>query len=283
MGIDLWSHAKFLHHKVRNMSRRGWLVKTYYDKKLMQVRFKTGEKLENDRIDLVQPAGFLGRTKPNDKVEVISMDIGGDTSRRVCMGVIGDRQWHPKIEEGESILYNPGDASGFVRVYKKPQDGGGASTGEFTPQALADMHAAESQEGIHANHEKAITETTKDTHSVKADKGQQREAPVFVYKGNFLVQGNITATGDINGGNSAFPAWESHPSPMNPLRGRSEYTFLDRMAAFADSLARQPRKAIASDRISIDANGTLIIDGDLIVNGDVRVNGTVTAKDFVRA
>ena len=59
MGIDNWNHGKFISHKVRNGSRRGYLQKTYYDKKLMQAKFSTGQNNTNDRIDILQPAGFL--------------------------------------------------------------------------------------------------------------------------------------------------------------------------------------------------------------------------------
>ena len=56
------------------MVRRGWLLKTYYDKKLMQARIATGIKQENDRLDWLHPVGFLGGVKPSDKTEILTMD-----------------------------------------------------------------------------------------------------------------------------------------------------------------------------------------------------------------
>src|SRR4051794_24156710 len=105
MSSDHWNHAAYLHHKVRHMLRRGYLKKTYYDKKILQARICTGVEDENDRLDVLHPVGYLGRVKPGSKVEIFTMDVGGDPSRRVVLGVLGDREKHPKIDEGESILY----------------------------------------------------------------------------------------------------------------------------------------------------------------------------------
>jgi hypothetical protein len=161
MGIDYWNHSRFLHHKVRNMLRRGWLIKTYYDKKILQVRFKTGEKIENDRIDMVHPVGFLGRNKPGDKVEVLSMDIDGDTSRRICFMTIGDREHHPKIDEGESILYSPGDKKKFVRVRKGDQNS--SPNNEYGKNRSGAIETDAD--------DLPVMSTTKDAYSNKADKG----------------------------------------------------------------------------------------------------------------
>ena len=204
MGIDYWSHSKFIHHKVRNMVRRGWLLKTYYDKKLMQARIATGIKQENDRLDWLHPVGFLGRVKPSDKTEIFTMDIGGDPSRRVVWAVIGDREYHPKISEGESILYSPGDKKKFIRVYKKPQQGQGGASEE-----------KESKEGIHQDADDLkITTTTKDTFSNKADKGigneteknftikaagnTQFEAQKHIRVGDHHIQGTQYVAGTVN-------------------------------------------------------------------------------------
>jgi len=163
-----------LQHKVRNVLRRGYLLKTYYDKKIMQGRIKTGVEIENDRLDWLHPVGFLGRVKPGDKVEILTMDVGADPSRRVIAWVLGDREHHPKIEEGESILYSPGDKKKFVRVYKKPQqDQGGGGGGGGRADGGGDGQQSESKEGIHTNADDLpISSQTKDTYQSNADKGQ---------------------------------------------------------------------------------------------------------------
>src|SRR3954452_174546 len=125
MGSDQWNSSKFLHHRLKNMIRRGYLVKTYYDKKILQARVKTGDSIENDKLDVLNPVGFVGRVKEGEKVEVFTMDVGGDPSRRVVMGVIGDREEHPKVDEHESALYSPGDKKKFVRVRKGKKQGSG--------------------------------------------------------------------------------------------------------------------------------------------------------------
>src|SRR5215813_7927715 len=105
MGIDLWNHTKFLHHKVRNITRRGWLLKTYNDKKMLRARIKTGEKIENDQIDIIHPVGYVAHVAPSGKTEVLTMDVGGDTSRRVVLAVMGDREYHPQPDENEAFFY----------------------------------------------------------------------------------------------------------------------------------------------------------------------------------
>src|SRR5262245_22017647 len=173
MTTNNWEHMRFLQHKVRNILRRGYLLKTYYDKKILQARIKTGVEIENDRLDWLHPVGFLGRVKPADKAEVLTMDVGGDPSRRVICWVIGDREHHPKIEEGESILYSPGDKKKFVRVYKKPQQDQGGGGGGGQGREGDGQEQSESKEGIHTNADDLpISSQTKDTFQGNADKGQ---------------------------------------------------------------------------------------------------------------
>ena len=186
MGTDNWNHLKHLHHKVRNMVARGYLLKTYYDKKLLQARVKTGVRVENDRLDWLNPVGFLGRVKPDPHVEIFTMDINADTSRRVVLAVIGDRATHPKISEGESILYSPGDPKKYVRVYKKQQQqgGGGGGGGGGNGSGGGGGEEKESKEGIHTDADDLpITSNTKDTFQGNADKGQG-----FTTKANFDIK-----------------------------------------------------------------------------------------------
>jgi hypothetical protein len=153
-----WEHVEHLSHKVRNVVRRGYLKKTYYDKDLMQARIKTGHGIENDRIDIMHPVGYLGRVQPDDKAEVFTMDVGGDSSRRVVLGVLGDRKSHPKVLEGESILYSPGDPKNFLRVFKKPpkkQNGGGeqqAEGGEEGGEEGGGEQSPDSKEAIYGKY-----------------------------------------------------------------------------------------------------------------------------------
>jgi hypothetical protein len=219
MGSDVWYHMEFLHHKVRNMVRRGYLLKTYYDQKLMQGRFKTGVEIENDRIDIMHPVGFLGRVAPGEKVEMFSTDVGGDPSRRVVLGVLGDRAKHPKIDEGEAILYAPGHPDKFIRVRQgKKKDGqqssgsgGGGGGGESNIQPQPESEKKEGAIETDANDVK-ITSNTKETNQRNADKGQgfstkdgsveikagqntQFAAQKHIRKGDHHVEGNTYTSG----------------------------------------------------------------------------------------
>lgn len=217
MGLNNWNHVQHLHHKVRNVLRRGYLLKTYYDKKLMQARFKTGEKIENDKIDIMHPVGFLGRVAPGDKVEVFSMDVGGDPSRRVVLGVLGDRETHPKIDEGESILYSPGDPKKFIRVRKGKKKEGGGGGGNGRDIGVERQPEEEKKEGAIETDadDVVITSQTKKTNQRNADEGQgfstkqgsveikagqntQFEAKKHLRKGETHREGSVFVSGTVN-------------------------------------------------------------------------------------
>src|ERR1700755_976231 len=111
-----WQDVQHLPHKVRNMVRRGYLLKVYNDKKILRGRVKTGHEIENDQLDIVHPVGYIAHVKPGEKTEVITLDVGGDSSRRIIIAVIGDREQHPQPDEGENWFYAPGDKKKFVRI-----------------------------------------------------------------------------------------------------------------------------------------------------------------------
>src|SRR5262245_2574705 len=221
------------------MVRRGYLLKTYYDEALMQARIKTGVRMENDRLDWLHPVGFLGRVKPDDKIEIFTMDTEADTSRRVVLMVIGDRKTHPKIEEGESILYSPGDKKKYIRVYKKPQkqnggdDGGGGGGGGGDNGGGGNGQQSESKEGIHTdaddlpitsntkdsyqnNADKGIGHTTKANFDIKADQNTQFQAAKHVRIGPTYREGDTYTNGVehaidhvAGGGASIQPTWSA--------------------------------------------------------------------------
>lgn len=119
-GTDYWFENRFIHHRVKNMLLRGWLLKTYNDGKLLKGRIKTAEKgRENDNIDILNPVGFVAHIAPGDKVEAFSADIGGDPTRRVILSIIGDREQHPVPDENEVFMYAPGDRAVHTRIKKE--------------------------------------------------------------------------------------------------------------------------------------------------------------------
>jgi hypothetical protein len=211
---DNWNHSKFAQHKVRNGSRRGYLQKTYYDKKLMQVRFSTGEKNQNDRIDIIQPAGFLGRHPPGEKTEIVTNDIGGDTSRRVATAVIGDREHHPKIDEAESILYSPGDKKNYMRIKgeKQKQEGQGrhGSGKEFEdPWDGLDSKGKANEtdanpKGIHAATPANETHEIGGTFQAQAGKDIRIKAPKIYIHGEIHLDGTIITKAGLKVGNGLW-------------------------------------------------------------------------------
>jgi len=170
MSTDQWQTGTFIHHRVKNLIRRGWLLKTYYDEKILKARVKTNEVIENDKLDVLHPVGYIGRVKPAEKVEIFTMDVGGDPSRRVVMSIIGDREEHPKVDEGESALYSPGDKKKFVRVRKGPeQSGGGQQAGKDYGQGKDGAIEIEGEQvPVTTNTKKSITSTAKESITSKA-------------------------------------------------------------------------------------------------------------------
>jgi hypothetical protein len=218
MGTDNWNHLKYLHHKVRQMVRRGWLLKTYYDHMIMEARVQTGEKIENDRLDWLHPVGFLGRVKPSKKTEIFTVDVGADPSRRVVLAVIGDRKTHPKIDEGESILYSPGDPKKYVRVRKGAENGDdSAASGENKKKGAIETDAddlpirATTKDALSNKMDKGIGNETKDGNfTIKAGGNTQFTAQKHIRKGEthregpVFVQGVVNATDLLAGGGTSI-------------------------------------------------------------------------------
>jgi len=111
-----WADVWHLPHKVRNVARRGYLLKTYNDGKILKARIRTAEGIENDKLDIVHPVGYVAHVAASEKTEVITLDIGADSTRRVVLAVLGDRATHPQPDEGEAYYYAPGNNKIAVRI-----------------------------------------------------------------------------------------------------------------------------------------------------------------------
>jgi len=258
MGIDLWNHSKFLHHKVRNMTRRGWLLKTYNDGKMLKARVKTGEKIENDKLDVIHPVGYVAHVAPSDKTEILTMDVGADTSRRVVLAVLGDREQHPQPDEGEAYIYAPGDKGMHVRIKKAGSQGAQAldASGNRDSGRVAGIHI----EGK----DQAITATSTATFSVDAKAGINMKTDKHTFEGDVTIKGNLNVEHDLRIGGEGYK-----PSDGEWLAGGVGASFA------ATSLDKQPQKV----RMVGDA---VIVSGDLFVDGNLKVTGKVYALDFVR-
>jgi len=262
MGIDLWNHSKFLHHKVRNMTRRGWLLKTYNDRKMLTARVQTGEKIQNDRLDVIHPVGYVAHTPPGDNTEVITMDVGADTSRRVVLAIMGDRDTHPQPDEGEAFLYAPGDKGMFVRVKKAGSQSRDRSGNSDSGRAA----------GVHIEgKDQAISATSTKSFSVDAKEGINLKTDKHVLEGDVLIKGNLNVEHDLRiNGEGYKPSdglWLAGgvAAASSPISGR----------------ATPPLTPPVANLIKFE-NGNVVIEGDLIVGGNLRVHGTITAKEFVR-
>jgi phage baseplate assembly protein gpV len=277
MGTDNWNHSKFLHHKARNATRRGYLQKTYYDKKLMQSRFATGEKNQNDRIDIIQPAGFLGRHPPGEKTEIVTSDIGGDTSRRVCTAVIGDREHHPKIDEAESILYSPGDKLNYMRIKgeKPKQEGQGkhGSGAEFEDPYDGDGNEDKNPKGIHIASETNETHKIKETFQVEAEKDIRIKAPKIYIKGVIHLDGTIIAKAGLKVGNGMWGDQKPDDYPGAVPTTREPPAPEAEPGPVVESSAPRP--------YLVDAEGNVTFLGTVTFKGPVQFDSPVTFEDVV--
>src|SRR5262245_54973604 len=287
MGYDQWNHSKFLPPKVRNSVRRGYLQKTYYDKKIMQVRLSTGDKNTNDRAELMQPGSFTGRHPPGEKCETFTGDINGDTSHRVCSTVIGDRTHHPKIDESESILYSPADKNNYVRIKgEKPKQEGQGKHGSgalFEDPYDGDGNEDQNPKGIHAATEHSETHSVKGTFQVEAGKDIRIKSEKIYIKGVIHLDGTIIAKAGLKVGNGHWgdkrpddypgsvkstreePAPESEPGPV-----------------VASHTAGIPHAALHSPPgISVDADGNVTFRGKVTFKGPVVFDGPVAFEHTV--
>jgi len=253
-----WADMWHLPHKVRNMARRGYLKKVYNDGKLLKARVITGDGIENDKLDVVHPVGYVAHVKPSDKSEVITLDIGGDSSRRVVLAVLGDRETHPKPDEGEAFLYAPGNPAISVRT----KMAGGAS-GARDSGRVAGIHMDSADQPMSAK-------TTK-TFSVEATESINMKTPNHTFDGDVLIKGNLNVEHDLRIGGEGYKPGDG-PWAAGGVAA----------AASATTARAIPRQPLLADVVKVEA-GKVTIDADLIIDGDLRVTGVVTARDFVKA
>jgi len=211
MGYDLWNHSKFLQHKVRNMTRRGWLLKTYNKGKMLKARVKSGKYIENDEIDIIHPVGYVAHVKGSGKHEVLTMDVGADTSRRVVMTVMGDRENVPQPDENEAFLYAPDDKKMFMRFKKQRSqqqraNGGKDSSGNQDSGRPDGMHwdgkdqkvSGTTEDTFQNNAEGGQGYSTGKNFTVKAGANTQMEASKHARKGDHYRDGTDYVKGVVH-------------------------------------------------------------------------------------
>lgn len=204
------------------MTRRGWLLKVKNDEKILTGRVKTGNKIENDGLDIIQPVGLCAHVKPSEKTEVLTMDVGADTSRRVIMSIFGNREHHPKPDENEIFLYAPGEKEGkqFLRMKRKKEDkkdGDGQqsradgedkdSSGNKDSGRPAGMHWDQLKEKVSGTTENTFQNnadsgqgfsTKEGSVDIKAGKNTQFEAKKHLRKGEHHVDGTSYVNGNVH-------------------------------------------------------------------------------------
>lgn len=207
------------------MTRRGWLLKVKNDGKMLTGRVKTGDKIENDGLDIIQPAGLCAHVKPDKdgKTEILTMDVGADTSRRVIMSVFENRENHPKQpDENEVFLYAPGEKEGkmHLRIKRKKDDkkdgdgqqsradgedkdsSGNKDSGRPTGMhwdALKEKVSGQTEDTFQNNADKGQGFSTKEgSLDIKAGKNTQFEAKKHLRKGEHHLDGKSYVSGDVH-------------------------------------------------------------------------------------
>jgi len=258
-----WADVWHLPHKVRNFAKRGYLKKVYNDGKLLKGRVITGDGIENDKLDIVHPVGYVAHVKPSEKTEIITMDIGGDSSRRVILAVLGDREFHPKPDEGEAFLYAPGNPKISIRTKMAGDQQGRANGGESTDSGrAAGIHMDASDQPISAKTEKSWSVEAKEAINMKTDK--------HTFEGDVLIKGNLNVEKDLRIGGEGY----------KPGDGPWAAGGVESSTAL---LIRSTPPVLTLPLVVRSEDGKVIIECNLIVQGNLRVNGIVTASEFVRA
>jgi phage baseplate assembly protein V len=183
-----WGDLKDIASRTRNMIRRGYLVKTYTDGMLMQARVKTGDGIENDKIDVMHPAGFSSHWPAGNKTEVITADVNGDASKRVVLAVIGDRAKHPKAAAGEAMLYSPDDPKKRISASKT---GGISMEADDAPISMKTDKGIKMEAKEGANLLDGAIEI--DAEGNVTFKGNLTIGKNLTVKGNITVVGTVTA------------------------------------------------------------------------------------------
>jgi hypothetical protein len=178
----MWQRATDVANQVKNMVRRGYLLATYTDGKILRARVKTGEGIENDRLDVVFPVGFTAHVKAGPKVEILTTDVGGDPSRRVVLSIFGDREQVPIAEEGEAFFFTPGDKSKFVRIKTNGAAARAAGRAAGLEISVGDI---------------PISMKTDKGFSLEATEGINLKSDNHVHEGNFTVKGDLRVEGNI--------------------------------------------------------------------------------------
>lgn len=179
----MWGQGLHLPDKVRNMVRRGYLLATYNDGKLLKARVRTGVDIENDYLDVVQPVGFSAHVAPGPKTEVLTLDVGADASRRVVLAIIGNREQHPQPDEGEAFFYAPGDPSRYLRI----KIAGGSGQARNSGRA-AGLEIVMGDLPITIRTDREIT--------IEAPEGVTIKAETVRIEGDLRVTGEVTAHAD---------------------------------------------------------------------------------------
>lgn len=184
-----WEALRDLQHRARNVIRRGYLLSTNAEGKLLRGRVKTGDGIENSDIDIMHPAGFISRLKAGPKVEVITADVGSDSSKRVILAVVGDRENHPQVGEDEAMMYSPTDPKKSVKISKA---GGISMDADDAPLAMKTQKSMQLQAKEGANILDGAIEIDADGNVTF--KGNLTIGKNLTVKGNITVEGTVTAT-----------------------------------------------------------------------------------------
>jgi len=210
--------------------------------------------------------GYVAHVKASEKTEVITLDIGADSSRRVVLAVLGDRATHPQPDEGEAYYYAPGNNKIAIRI--KTADAGAASATTRNSGRAAGIHMDSADETISAKSTKSF--------SVEATEGINLKTNLHTLDGHVLIKGNLNVEHDLRFGGEGYK-----PSDGEWLAGG-----VAAVAALGVQVA-EPAGGVA-DKVPLSRmirieRGAVVVSGDLIVDGDLQVRGTVTATEFVKA
>lgn len=189
-----WGNLTHLPDRVFNMIRRGYLLAVYNDGLLLKARVRTGVAVENDKLDVLHPAGIVSHPKPDAHCEVFTMDVSGDASRRVVLSIIGDRANHPAPDEGETIIYAPNDKKKFISIKSSNGATGHAARSSGRQDGV---HIAVDDQPFSINTQKEVSIDAQEGIALTSENGITLHAPTVTIVGDLVINGALRVTGVV--------------------------------------------------------------------------------------
>lgn len=102
-----WDHDWRNQDRVRGSYHRGHVVDIYERDGRLRMSVETVKGAVYSDVEIVHPIGFSSHPSPGENTEVLLQESGGEHSRLMAVGMVGDADKQARPKRGEGILYSP--------------------------------------------------------------------------------------------------------------------------------------------------------------------------------